>query len=69
MASLFIAFVFWVIYWLVILPTALILATPYVLVAAFLSPSPYRAALTNYYRQIFLSFAKFWEEMGHELTP
>ncbi len=69
MASLFITLVFWGIHWLVVLPTALILATPYVLVAALFRPSPYRSTLADYYGRICLSFAKFWEEMGHEFTP
>jgi len=67
--GLFLMLAVWIIHWAVILPTALLAATPYVLIAsAFHSPS-YLGAVFSYYRRICTSFSRFWNEGGYGFTP
>ena len=69
MARILLAPVFWLIHWLVVLPVALIVATPFVLVAAAFDSSRYDRAVFARYRGICLSFAEFWDKIGVKFTP
>ncbi len=69
MARLFLAIVFVAIHWLVVLPVALIVATPYFLVASIFSSLPYGRALIDYYKRLYSSFVRFWKEFGWYCSP
>ena len=69
MANVFVAIVFWIIHWTVILPAALVVATPYILIASLFRSAPYPSAVGCYYGDIYASFAKFWREIGLHFTP
>jgi len=69
MAGLFVMVVFWGIHWAIILPVALIVASPYILLASIFRSPPYRSAVCGCYRRIFVSFARFWNEGGWGFTP
>jgi len=68
-AGVFLTLVFCVIHWAVVLPAALVVASPYILVASFFRSSPYRIAVYSYYKRICISFARFWNEGGWGLAP
>ncbi len=69
MAEFLLSMVFWIIHWVIVLPVALVVATPYVLVAAMFRAKPYGSAVRDEYRRICRSFAEFWEKMGYGFTP
>lgn len=69
MASILLTPVFWAIHWGIVLPAALIISTPYILVASLFRPSAYPGRVYSYYKSICQSFAKFWSDVGWEFAP
>jgi hypothetical protein len=69
MAGCFPTILFWLIHWLIVLPVILLVTTPFVLVAAMFDSLRYDRAVFGRYRSICLSFAEFWDQIGHHFTP
>ncbi len=69
MHEIFLQLVFWTLHWVVGLPVALIVATPYVLIAGCFDRPGYARAVGRRYAKICAGFAKFWNEGGWGFTP
>ena len=55
---------FWAVGWIFVLPSWLLLTTPYVLVIATMDSLPYGRAVLDRYRRLFEGFVEFWTKIG-----
>ena len=64
MAEVLLSCFVWMIHWGVVLPLALIAATPYLAVASAFREGSWRAGMREGYRRVVRSFADFWNSGG-----
>lgn len=69
MASILLSVFVWMIHWGVVLPVAMMIATPYLAVASMTSDDGWRSGMHKGYRAIFRSFSDFWHSGGCGFGP